>query len=149
MILGPTYSEYEREVSLGGGTTVYYPLKEESGFKLDTTHFTSKLDDSIDLFDPLQSKQSYLQSCISLDDMRTILDVCKEHGIYVMVDETYIEFVEDVVHTSAVSLTAYYNNIIILRGTSKFFAAPGLRLGYAITGNEDLLRNMNQRKIHG
>lgn len=78
--------------------------------------------------------------------MRTILDVCKEHGIYVMVDETYIEFVEDVVHTSAVSLTAYYNNIIILRGTSKFFAAPGLRLGYAITGNEDLLRNMNQRK---
>ena len=145
IIMGPAYSEYEREVSLGGGTTVYYPLKEESGFKLDTTHFTSKLDDSIDLL-ILCNPNNPTSSCISLDDMRTILDVCKEHGIYVMVDETYIEFVEDVAHTSAVSLTAYYNNIIILRGTSKFFAAPGLRLGYAITGNEDLLRNMNQRK---
>ena len=35
MILGPTYSEYEREVALGGGTTVYYPLKEELEYQLD------------------------------------------------------------------------------------------------------------------
>ena len=27
MIIGPTYSEYEREVKLGGGTTIYYPLR--------------------------------------------------------------------------------------------------------------------------
>lgn len=145
LILGPTYSEYEREVALGGGTTLYYPLKEENSFKLDTDHFTSKLDDSLDLL-ILCNPNNPTSSCISIDDMRKILDVCKEHDIYVMVDETYIEFVDDVAHTSAVPLTAYYNNIIILRGTSKFFAAPGLRLGYAITGNEDLLRNMNQRK---
>ncbi len=145
MILGPTYSEYEREIALGGGTTLYYPLKEESGFKLDTDHFTSKLGDDIDLL-VLCNPNNPTSSSISIQDMRQILDVCKEHDIYVMVDETYIEFVDDVAKTSAVSLTAYYNNIIILRGTSKFFAAPGLRLGYAITGNEDLLRNMNQRK---
>ena len=47
---------------------------------------------------------------------------------------------------SSIPLTAYYNNIIILRGTSKFFAAPGLRLGYAVTGNMDLLRSINQYK---
>lgn len=145
MILGPTYSEYEREIALGGGTTLYYPLKEENNFCLNTAHFTSKLDNSLDLL-VLCNPNNPTSSCISVDDMRQILDVCKEHDIYVMVDETYIEFVEDVRHTSAVPLTAYYNNIIILRGTSKFFAAPGLRLGYAITGNEDLLRNMNQRK---
>ena len=78
--------------------------------------------------------------------MRHILDACKQHDIYVMVDETYVEFADDMEEISAVSLTNYYNNIIILRGTSKFFAAPGLRLGYAITGNMDLIRQVNTRK---
>ena len=34
LVLGPTYSEYEREIALGGGTTLYYPLKEEHGLSL-------------------------------------------------------------------------------------------------------------------
>jgi threonine-phosphate decarboxylase len=29
---------------------------------------------------------------------------------------------------------------------SKFFASPGLRLGYAVTGNQDLLKKINTRK---
>lgn len=78
--------------------------------------------------------------------MRHILDACKEHDIYVMVDETYVEFADNMAEISAVPLTNYYNNIVILRGTSKFFAAPGLRLGYAITGNRDLIKSINTRK---
>lgn len=78
--------------------------------------------------------------------MRQILDACKQYDIYVMVDETYVEFADNQKEISAVSLTNYYNNIIILRGTSKFFAAPGLRLGYAITGNRDLIKSINTRK---
>ena len=32
LVIGPTYSEYEREIALGGGTTLYYPLKEKDDF---------------------------------------------------------------------------------------------------------------------
>ncbi|MBO5070168.1 MAG: aminotransferase class I/II-fold pyridoxal phosphate-dependent enzyme, partial [Roseburia sp.] len=71
---------------------------------------------------------------------------CKQHDIYVMVDETYVEFADNMDEISAVPLTNYYNNIVILRGTSKFFAAPGLRLGYAITGSRDLIEAINARK---
>ena len=78
--------------------------------------------------------------------MRHILDVCKQHDIFVMIDETYVEFADNMEEIEAVPLTNYYNNIIILRGTSKFFAAPGLRLGYAITGNNDLIKAINTRK---
>ena len=39
MILGPTYSEYEREIFLGGGATHYYPLKEKDDFCLNLTDF--------------------------------------------------------------------------------------------------------------
>ena len=145
MILGPTYSEYEREVALGGGTTVYYPLKEELEYQLDIEHFTSKLQDDIDLL-ILCNPNNPTSTSIDTEGMRRILDVCMEHGIYVMVDETYVEFADSYEEINAIPLTAYYNNIIILRGTSKFFAAPGLRLGYAITGNRDLIDYINTHK---
>ena len=71
--------------------------------------------------------------------MRHILDVCKQYDIYVMVDETYVEFADNMAELTAVPLTNYYNNIVILRGTSKFFAAPGIRLGYGVSSNQTFL----------
>lgn len=145
LILGPTYSEYEREVSLGGGSALYYPLREEDGFTLDTADFVTHLKDDIDLL-ILCNPNNPTSSCISNKSMRMILDACMEHGIYTMIDETYVEFADHSEQIDAVPLTNYYNNLIILRGTSKFFAAPGLRLGYAITGNRDLRKAINTRK---
>ena len=81
--------------------------------------------------------------------MREILDYCKRKSITVLVDETYVEFAEEPEEVTAIPLTEYYNNIVILRGISKFFAAPGLRLGYAICGNRDLLNEINQKKRAG
>ncbi len=145
IVIGPTYSEYEREISLGGGTTLYYPLKEEDGFALNTAAFVSHLKDDIDLL-VLCNPNNPTSTSISARSMRLILDACKQHGIYVMVDETYVEFADNMETITSVPLTNYYNNLIILRGTSKFFAAPGLRLGYAVTGNRDLVKTINARK---
>ena len=78
--------------------------------------------------------------------MRRILDACLQYGIFVMVDETYVEFAPEEKEVTSIPLTNYYTNLIILRGTSKFFAAPGLRLGYAVTGNQDLIKAINTRK---
>ena len=132
LVIGPTYSEYEREIALGGGTTLYYPLKEKDDFRLDVDDFINHLNESIDLL-VVCNPNNPTSSCITQKDMRRILDACKECDIYVMVDETYVEFAINMAEIDSVPLTNYYNNIVILRGTSKFFAAPGLRLGYAIT----------------
>lgn len=145
LVLGPTYSEYEREIALGGGTTLYYPLREQDSFKLDVEDFLSHLNESLDLL-VICNPNNPTSSCITRAKMRQILDACKQHDIYVMVDETYVEFADNMDDISAVPLTNDYNNIVILRGTSKFFAAPGLRLGYAITGNHDLIKAINTRK---
>lgn len=145
LIIGPTYSEYEREISLGEGTSLYYPLKAENHFKLDTAELFSQLNESIDLL-VICNPNNPTSSAIYRKDMRKILDICKQHDIFVMVDETYVEFAQDCTQIDAVPLTAYYNNIVILRGVSKFFASPGLRLGYAITGNRDLIKEINTRK---
>lgn len=144
-IVGPTYSEYEREVSLGGGRSHYFSLKEESNFKLDIDELCSVLHADIDLL-ILCNPNNPTSSVVTCADMRKILDKCKQNDIFVMVDETYVEFTENMEEITAIPLTDYYNNIIILRGISKFFAAPGLRLGYAVCGNEDLIKEINQRK---
>lgn len=145
MILGPTYSEYEREIALVGGKTIYYPLREENDFILDPKHFVSKLSEDIDML-VICNPNNPTGTAIANKDMRLILDACKECDIFVMVDETYVEFAENIDVVSSVSLTRTYGNIAILRGTSKFFAAPGLRLGYAICSNPDLMQKVNQRK---
>jgi threonine-phosphate decarboxylase len=141
MIIGPTYSEYERELSLGGGSSLYFPLKEEDDFMLNVDELIGSLNESIDML-IMCNPNNPTSSAVTRSEMRRILDACKRHDIFVMVDETYIEFAENYDKINCVSLTSSYNNICLLRGISKFFAAPGLRLGYAICGNADLMSDI-------
>lgn len=145
LIIGPSYSEYEREIELGGGTALYYPLKEANDFALDVPHFLGKLNETIDLL-VICNPNNPTSTAINRADMRRILDECKSYGIYVMVDETYVEFAPDTDALTSIPLSHIYSNLIILRGISKFFASPGLRLGYAVTGNHDLIKEINGRK---
>ena len=145
LILGSTYSEYEGEISLEGGHTLYYPLKEENNFQMDVEDFCSQLNDSLDLL-VLCNPNNPTSTAVARKDMRKILDCALQYGISVMVDETYEEFTPEGSKISSIPLTNNYNNLIVLRGISKFFAAPGLRLGYAVTGNPDLLKYINTKK---
>lgn len=145
LILGPTYSEYEREIALQGGQTLYYPLKEDDLFQINVEDFCSQLNDSLDLL-VLCNPNNPTSTAITRKEMRKILDCAMQYGISVMVDETYEEFTDAGSKISSIPLTNNYNNLIVLRGISKFFAAPGLRLGYAVTGNPDLLKYINTKK---
>lgn len=145
LIVGPTYSEYEREVSMGGGRSHYFSLTEAGEFELDTAALTEELSHEVDLL-ILCNPNNPTSSVIKRAQMREILDFCKRKSITVLVDETYVEFTEDPDEVTAIPLTEFYNNIIILRGISKFFAAPGLRLGYAICGNHDLQKEIDRKK---
>lgn len=145
LIIGPTYSEYEREVSLGGGRTHYFRLPEKEDFRLDHKALVEELAQGYDLL-VMCNPNNPTGSSVAREDMYEILDYCKQKGIMVLVDETYIEFAKNTEELTAIALTKYYNNIVILRGISKFFAAPGLRLGYAICSNRDLLKEIDQKK---
>ena len=135
LLLGPTYSEYERELGLCGGEMVYYDLLPEHEFQIQPDEFLSQLDDSIDLL-ILCNPNNPTSSAISLKMMERIMAHCKEHQIFVMVDETYVEFAPSIETISSMPLVKTYDNLMIIRGVSKFFAAPGLRLGYGVTSNE-------------
>ena len=145
LIVGPTYSEYEHEISLVNGRSRYFRLQEEKNFTLDVDALRQALTADIDLL-VLCNPNNPTSSQVDRASMRKILDTCKEQGIFVMVDETYVEFAPKSEEITSIPLTNYYNNIIILRGISKFFAAPGLRLGYAVCGNRKLIREIDNKK---
>lgn len=138
LVLGPTYSEYERELSLAGGSLHYYNLQESNNFILDVPDLINALDESIDLL-IICNPNNPTSSAISNKDMETIVTACRNFNIFVMIDETYIEFAPDMSSITAVPLTAKYDNLMVIRGVSKFFAAPGLRFGYGITSNKEFL----------
>lgn len=147
LILGPTYSEYSRELSFSGSTQEYYHLKEEQDFRLDADDLCTVLDKgNYDLL-IICNPNNPTSSAILHDDMEKLLCFCADHGVFVMIDETYVEFAPDIEAVTAVPFTQRFTNLCVLRGVSKFFAAPGMRLGYAVTGNPDFLRKMKEKQI--
>ena len=146
LILGPTYSEYSRELSFSGSTQEYYHLKEEQDFRLDVEDLCGRLKNGYD-FLIICNPNNPTSSAILRDDMRKLLNFCSENNIFVMIDETYAEFAPDISTVTAVPLTEEFTDLMILRGVSKFFAAPGLRLGYGITGNRKFLKEMKEKQI--
>lgn len=146
LILGPTYSEYSRELSFSGSTQEYYHLKEEQNFELDVDDLCRTLKNGYD-FLIMCNPNNPTSSAVFQDDLRILLDFCREHGIFVMIDETYVEFAPDISAVTAVPLTRDYPDLMVLRGVSKFFAAPGMRFGYGITGNAGFLKRMKEKQV--
>ena len=157
LLITPTYSEYERELALNGGTLDYFPLLEEEAFLCDPKKLEAVLENDYDLL-IICNPNNPTSTVITTETMRSILSSCKraaekirsrkgsEHEIYVIVDETYVEFTHDIEKVTAIPLVKEFDNLVVLRGVSKFFAAPGLRLGYASTSSSKLRKEINERK---
>ena len=146
LILGPTYSEYSRELSFSGSTQEYYHLREEDNFVLNVDDLCQTLEGNYD-FLIICNPNNPTSSALTREDLQKLLTFCAEKNIFVMIDETYVEFAPDISEITAVTLTKEFTNLMILRGVSKFYAAPGMRLGYGITGNLDFLKKMKEKQI--
>lgn len=138
LIVEPTYSEYRRDLDMLDCYVEEYILKEENDFKLDIADFVSKLDSSFDLV-LLCNPNNPTSTAMTRSQIETILKYCEKNRTYLMVDETYIEFAENYRELTTTYLVEDYPNLIVMRGVSKFFAAPGLRLGYAFCSDYDLV----------
>ena len=146
LILGPTYSEYSRELTFSGSTQDYYHLQETSDFRPDLEDLFHTLSDGYD-FLIICNPNNPTSSAIFRDELKELLAFCKRKIIFVMIDETYVEFAPDISAITAVPLTKQFSNLMVLRGVSKFYAAPGMRFGYGITGNSEFLKTMREKQI--
>lgn len=141
LVIAPTYSEYEHELSLCGASTDYFLLNEADDFRPDIAALTAKLSEGYNML-VVCNPNNPTSYAIRNTELEVIANVCKEQSIFMLIDETYVEFAPDLDEITAIPLTEKYDNLAILRGVSKFYAAPGLRLGYAVTGNQDLIADV-------
>lgn len=137
LILNPAYSEYENILKSVGANIFKYNLKKEEDFKFNPEKILEMIkENNIDLF-TFPNPNNPTGTALSSEDLRKILDT----GINVLVDECYVEFENN----SVIPLTDEYKNLFVVRGTSKFFASPGLRLGYGIISDEKIMEQLEDR----
>lgn len=76
------------------------------------------------------------------EDIRRICEAAAGETLVVL-DEAYIHFTET---EGGMELTRVYDNLIVLRTFSKAFGLAGLRLGFGIAANVDLIRPLMNLK---
>ena len=136
LLLKPSATEYENVLNIFGAEIDYYDLDETEDFKPDVKNLATHLDSSYDML-IIGNPSNPTSQLISREDMSLLADACKQLDIFLIIDEMYIEFTEDCAKLTSIPLTLDYDNIVVLRSVSKFFAVPGLRLAYAIMNNPE------------
>lgn len=138
VVIGPTYSEYERDLTRLQCSISHILAKESADFILTCEEIINNTPDDTDLV-ILCNPNNPTSGAIRKQELRKIAADYQQRNILLLIDETYVEFSAHADEITAADLTGIYDNLFVLRGTSKFFATPGLRLGYALTSNQTLL----------
>lgn len=146
IVLAPTFSEYERALISCGATVHHYFLKEEEDFNLKAEGIMEAIDDSIDLL-VLCNPNNPTSKLIKVSSIKKILEKCIKHGAFLMIDEAFMDFIEEDDNYSMLKNYREYNNLIIVRAFTKFYGIPGLRLGFGVSDNKEILNKINSATL--
>jgi len=137
LLLAPTFADYEKAFVTAGSKFSYYTLKPEHDFAIQTD-FLNKIVQGID-FVVICNPNNPTGQLTSKKIMRDILKKTQEVGAKLLVDECFMEFVSEQEAYSLKNCLVEYKNLIILRAFTKTFAMAGVRLGYLLTGNVNII----------
>jgi aminotransferase len=127
----PSYVSYSPSIILAGGTPVSVATRAENNFSLLAADLESKITSRTKAL-VLSFPTNPTGGVLSLEELRSIADVCRQHDLIVLSDEIYCELTYDgVEHVSLASLPGMRERTVLLSGCSKSFAMTGFRLGYA------------------
>ena len=165
--VSPTFGEYGRAVKATeiSGDTVdlscsngdnknienkkieieYFELKESDDFKLNIGNLKNELENKYDLLiicNPNNPTGKFLK----LAQTEEILKECNKYDTKLFIDEAFIEFLEDGMKESIINTEGNKKNLFVTRAFTKFFAIPGLRLGYGMYFDKELEKKISEKK---
>ena len=167
LIVSPTFGEYERAVkatempgdtinlscSNGNNKNVenkkieieHFELKENDDFKLNIDNLKNELAKKYDLLiicNPNNPTGKFLK----LSETEEILKECNKYNTKLFIDEAFIDFLKDGMKESIINTKENKQNLFVTRAFTKFFAMPGLRLGYGIYFDKKLEKRISEKK---
>lgn len=140
MELAPTFSEYSLALERVGCQVERYSLKKENDFSL-TEDFLPALERSRPDVLFLCNPNNPTGQVIGLPLLEKILDVCEEQGTCLFVDECFLDLSDDGV--SLKSHLGEHPNLFILKAFTKSYGMAGVRLGYCLCAQGQLLEEMS------
>ena len=151
LIVSPTFGEYERAVRAWDSSEnreieiEYFELEEKDEFRLNIGKLKKELEKKYDLAiicNPNNPTGKFLK----MAETEEILKECNKYDTKLFIDEAFIEFLEDGLKESIVNSGENKKNLFVTRAFTKFFAIPGLRLGYGIYFDKSLGKKIAEKK---
>jgi threonine-phosphate decarboxylase len=145
LILAPTFSEYARMLELACSDIKYFRLDEETGFTPDIPALKEEIRNGYDLL-VICNPNNPTGTLLTREEVEDIAEHGAEHGSCIMVDESFMEFVQDGAGKYSIINCQSLKNIFVIRSLTKILAIPGLRLGYSVCHDPELNREMASQK---
>lgn len=140
LIAAPTFAEYERAVKNAECEIDFFELKEEDNFILNKDKFIQKAKNYN--LAVICNPNNPTGKFISKEIIFEINENLKKSGTKLFIDECFIEFILGWKEKTSALFKS--ENIFILRALTKFFALPGLRLGYGICFDKKIIEKINE-----
>ena len=136
LIIAPTFAEYERAARAAGRDVKFFPLSKD--FSLNENMLLDFItdEDVVVMCNPNNPTGKFQ----NLEKIKKLADFLERKNKKLFIDEALIEFVDNWKDKTAFLLK--HKNVFILRALTKFFALPGVRLGYGLTYDEAILNEI-------
>jgi aspartate/methionine/tyrosine aminotransferase len=130
LVPAPGFTAYPVLAKLAGAEAVSYPLDQEGRFRLDAKAFVTCLESHPRAKAAIINHPSNpTGGGASLEDLRAVAWACRQRGILLISDEVYRDLHFGTRPPSLRDADAYG---VVLSSMSKGWAAPGLRVGWAV-----------------
>lgn len=135
-VMTPVYYPFMNAVKDNGRTLVDCPLKEDNGrYTMDLERFR-ELAGQMKLF-ILCSPHNPVGRVWSYEELKELLDCCKENGIFVLADEIHHDLIAgDKEHVAAATVGDYSHMLVTMTAASKTFNLAAMKNSTVIIPDE-------------
>jgi threonine-phosphate decarboxylase len=142
LLLEPAFGEYRRALRSVQSEIDEFRLCESSGFMPDFPSIQKRLLEKEIDFIILNTPHNPTGLTYDVNDLRKFLTFAGSRGIRVLVDEAFADYAP---RASCLAFSKGLHNVLILRSLTKFYAIPGIRIGFAV-GNPSMVETIRPHR---